>query len=209
MRIRAGNGYSIVYVDHEGHQEAIGAMAAAPDAVDRMESAAEIDRVDVDAGKVFGRYERWLARQPLDGRTRDAYSAQGRGFVDWLAGSEHGGAALVEAHGRDWAVRDYKRHIKTTKRWSPASINQALAAVDNFYRSAGIDRPEVPREDLAAVAPRALAEGEQRAFLRAVEACRQRGTGRSPRSCSTPGCASPRWPVSTPRTCRSASGGVG
>jgi hypothetical protein len=36
---------------------------------------------------------------------------------------------------RDWAVRDYKRHVKTAKRWAPASVNQALAAIDNFYRS--------------------------------------------------------------------------
>ena len=51
------------------------------------------NQVHPDAGKVLGRYERWLARQPLASRTRDAYSAQVRGFVNWLAGSEHGGAA--------------------------------------------------------------------------------------------------------------------
>jgi len=68
-------------------------------------------------------------------------------------------------------VRDYKRHVKASKRWSPASVNQALAAIDNFYRSLGVGRPEVPREDLPAVAPRALDEDEQRAFLRAVDAC--------------------------------------
>lgn len=129
-------------------------------------------RVEVDATKVLGRYEAWLARQPLAGRTRDAYCAQVHGFVDWLAASEHGGAALVEAHVRDWAVRDYKRHVKASKRWAAASVNQALAAIDNFYRSLGVGRPEVPREDLPAVAPRALDEGEQRAFLRAVDACR-------------------------------------
>jgi integrase/recombinase XerC len=127
------------------------------------------NRVDVDAPKVCGRYERWLARQPLAGRTRDAYAAQGTRFVDWLAGSEHGGAALVEAHVRDWAVRDYKRHVEVAKRWSPASVNQALAGIDNFYRFLGVGRPEVAREDLPAVAPRALDEGKQRAFLRAVE----------------------------------------
>ncbi len=31
------------------------------------------DRVAVDAGKVSARYQRWLARQPLAERTRDAY----------------------------------------------------------------------------------------------------------------------------------------
>ncbi len=104
------------------------------------------DRVAVDAGKVSARYQRWLARQPLAERTRDAYLAQVEGFVAWLAGSEHGGAALAEGQVRDWAVRDYKRFVKTKKRWSPASVNQALAAIDNFYRSLGVGRPAVPRE---------------------------------------------------------------
>ena len=59
---------------------------------------------------------------------------------------------MADPHVRDWAVRDYKRHVKTTNRWSPASVNQALAAIDNFYRSLGLGRPEVPREEL----PRSL-----------------------------------------------------
>jgi len=45
-----------------------------------------------------------------------------------------------------------------------------LAAIDNFYRSLGADRPDVAREDLPQLAPRALEEDEQRRFLRAVEA---------------------------------------
>ena len=57
------------------------------------------DRVDVDTGKVFGRYQLWLTRQPLATRTRHAYTAQVEGFLAWLAGSEDGGAALVEPTG--------------------------------------------------------------------------------------------------------------
>jgi integrase/recombinase XerC len=109
-------------------------------------------------------------RQPLATRSRDAYLAQVRGFVTWLAGSEHGAQALADHHVRDWAVRDYKRFVKTKKRWAPASVNQALAAIDNFYRSLTVGRPEVAREELAQVAPRALEETEQRTFLRIVEA---------------------------------------
>jgi len=125
----------------------------------------------VDAGAVVAAYEAWLGRQPLADRSRDAYLAQVRFFVSWLAGSEHGGQALTEPNVRDWAVRDYKRHVKTSKQWAPTSVNQALAAIDNFYRSLGAGRPEVPREDLAQVAPRALGEDEQRRFLRTVEGC--------------------------------------
>jgi integrase/recombinase XerC len=125
----------------------------------------------LDAGAVLDTYAGWLKRQPLSERSRDAYLAQVRTFLSWLGSSEHGAAALAEGHVRDWAVRDYKRHAKSARRWAPTSVNQALAAIDNFYRSLGGGRPDVPREELAQVAPRALEEADQRAFLRAVEAC--------------------------------------
>jgi site-specific recombinase XerD len=124
----------------------------------------------VDGDAVLAAYGQWLERQPLAGRSREAYLAQVGGFVNWLAGSEHGAAALCDPAVRDWAVRDYKRHVKTAKRWAPASVNQALAAIDNFYRSLAVGRPDVAREELPQVAPRALDEGDQRRFLRAVEA---------------------------------------
>jgi site-specific recombinase XerD len=127
-------------------------------------------RRDIDATAVLADYARWLKRQPLAERSRDAYLAQVTGFVIWLADSAHGAEALSEPDVRDWAVRDYKRYIKTTKRWAPASVNQALAAIDNLYRSLSVARPAVNREDLPQVAPRALGEDEQRAFLRAVQA---------------------------------------
>ena len=133
-----------------------------------MPNAGSHEDVSVDA--VLAAYESWLKSQPLAARSREAYLAQVREFVTWLAGSEHGGQALVDPHVRDWAVGDYKRYAKTTKRWAPASVNQALAAIDNFYRSRGAGRPEVAREEIAQTAPRALSEGEQRAFLRFVEA---------------------------------------
>jgi site-specific recombinase XerD len=125
----------------------------------------------LDAEAVLDEYAGWLKHQPLSQRSRDAYLAQVRTFLSWLASSEHGAAALAEGHGRDWAVRDYKRHVKTARRWAPTSVNQALAAIDNFYRSLGGGRPDVAREELAQVAPRALEDADQRAFLRAVEAC--------------------------------------
>jgi 4-hydroxy-3-methylbut-2-enyl diphosphate reductase len=43
VKVRAGKGYSIVYIGHEGHEEAVGTMAVAPDAIHRVESVAEVD----------------------------------------------------------------------------------------------------------------------------------------------------------------------
>ena len=120
----------------------------------KMAARERSGRMDGDA--VLATYARWLKRQPLAERSRDAYLAQVRGFIGWLAGSEHGPQALIDTHVRDWAVRDYKRHVKTARRWAPASVNQALAAIDNFYRSLAAGPPEVLREELAQVAPRAL-----------------------------------------------------
>ena len=46
VKVRAGKGFRIVYVGHEGHEEAIGTMAVAPDAIDRVESVAEVDLLE-------------------------------------------------------------------------------------------------------------------------------------------------------------------
>ncbi len=42
VKLRASRGYSIVYVGHEGHEEAVGTMAVAPEAIHRVESVAEV-----------------------------------------------------------------------------------------------------------------------------------------------------------------------
>jgi 4-hydroxy-3-methylbut-2-enyl diphosphate reductase len=42
VKVRAGKGYQIVYVGHEGHEEAVGTMAVAPEAIHRVESVDEV-----------------------------------------------------------------------------------------------------------------------------------------------------------------------
>jgi 4-hydroxy-3-methylbut-2-enyl diphosphate reductase len=49
VKVRAGKGYRIVYVGHEGHEEAVGTMAVAPDAIARVESVDEVAALpDID-----------------------------------------------------------------------------------------------------------------------------------------------------------------
>ena len=43
VKVRAGKGYSIVYIGHDGHEEAVGTMAVAPEAVHRVESVEEVE----------------------------------------------------------------------------------------------------------------------------------------------------------------------
>ncbi len=52
VKVRAGKGYTIVYVGHEGHQEAIGTAAVAPDAVHRIEHLSELEALPEPDGPV-------------------------------------------------------------------------------------------------------------------------------------------------------------
>jgi len=42
VKRRAGQGYRIVYIGHEGHEEAVGTMAVAPEAIDLVESVEQV-----------------------------------------------------------------------------------------------------------------------------------------------------------------------
>jgi len=50
VKVRAGKGYQIVYVGHEGHEEAVGTMAVAPEAIHRVESVDEVEALPAIAG---------------------------------------------------------------------------------------------------------------------------------------------------------------
>jgi len=117
-------------------------------------------------------YTHWLDRQPLAANTRRTYAVQVAQFCTYLATSPRDtGDPLREQHAATYAVRDYRTWLKTVRKARPSSVNLTLAALDHFYRFLGLDRPDVPREDLPQTAPRGLEEKEQVAFLRAVERC--------------------------------------
>jgi 4-hydroxy-3-methylbut-2-enyl diphosphate reductase len=42
VKVRAGKGYAVLYVGHEGHDEAVGTMAVAPDSTSLVESEADV-----------------------------------------------------------------------------------------------------------------------------------------------------------------------
>lgn len=45
LKVRASKGYTVLYVGHEGHEEAVGTMAVAPEAVRLVQSRDDIDAV--------------------------------------------------------------------------------------------------------------------------------------------------------------------
>ena len=111
-----------------------------------------------------------LERSPLAEHTRRAYARHARAFVEWLLERDGEAAELAFADGfaRDFAVRDFRSALKD-RRLAPTSVNAALTAVDDLYRFVGLGAPQVRRERLAAVAPRALSEEQLRALFRAAE----------------------------------------
>jgi 4-hydroxy-3-methylbut-2-enyl diphosphate reductase len=43
LKVRAGKGYTVLYVGHEGHEEAVGTMAVAPESVRLVRNEADVD----------------------------------------------------------------------------------------------------------------------------------------------------------------------
>ena len=52
VKLRASKGYTVIYVGHEGHEEAIGTMAVAPEAIHLVESVAQLEALPEPAGPV-------------------------------------------------------------------------------------------------------------------------------------------------------------
>jgi site-specific recombinase XerD len=129
----------------------------------------------VEFAAELAHYQRALARAPLSGATRAKYVARVHGFLVWLAGSalHADGEAdpLQDRAARDGTVRDWRVWAKTVGRQAPATINNTLAAVDDFYVRRGLGAAAARREVLPRRAPKALGGREVVRYLRAVEHC--------------------------------------
>lgn len=68
-------------------------------------------------------------------------------------------------------MRDYRGYLQTVAKRSPATVNNALAAVDDFYVRRGLGPASAKRAEVPATAPRALGPKAQIRYLRAVQAC--------------------------------------
>jgi len=111
-----------------------------------------------------------LARAPLSAQTRRTYASKVRGYLAWLAEAAVEGDPLIEAVARDWAVRDYRTHLAAVLKRSNSTINNALAAVDDFYTRRGLGPAKAARLELPAQAPRALTGKAVLRWLRAASA---------------------------------------
>src|SRR5215218_2975029 len=83
-------------------------------------------------------YTSALASAPLAEQTRRTYASKVRQYLAWLAGAALDGDPLGSPEGRDWAVRDYRTHLQAVLKRRPATVNNALAAVDDLYIRRGL-----------------------------------------------------------------------
>ena len=124
----------------------------------------------------YTQYTAWLDRQPLATRSKQAYLWQVRRFLAWLPthrdheellpdhtqpGATH---RLSQANQVTAAVLDYKKHMLKANA-APATVNQALAALNNFYMSRGlaVSVDPIPQPKRA---PKALTEADLRSLRR-------------------------------------------
>jgi len=119
---------------------------------------------------VLDAYANALAAAPLADLTRRTYKSKVRQYLAWLAAASVDGDPLASPQGRDWAVRDYRTYLQAVRKASPATVNNALAAVDDFYLRRGLGAAHAARVDLPPTAPRALDARAQIRYLRAVAA---------------------------------------
>lgn len=78
-------------------------------------------------------YADGLRVAPLSDQTRRTYASKVRQYLAWLDATPMNMDPLESTDGRDWAVRDYRTHLQTVLKRRPATVNNALAAVDDFY----------------------------------------------------------------------------
>jgi len=83
VKVRAGKGFSILYVGHEGHDEAMGTMAVAPESIHLVESEAAVDALPDLGGPVALLAQTTLSHQDWAG----VLDAARRRFPDlWMPG---------------------------------------------------------------------------------------------------------------------------
>lgn len=115
--------------------------------------------------------DRHLARCKLAVNTVTAYHRQCRAYLGWL--DQHGADhpdAFADLVGAEAAVTAWRRHLLRERKASPASINQALAAVSLLYEHGprlriSITRARVPRPGQ----PDALTVAQQNKLERAAD----------------------------------------
>jgi integrase/recombinase XerC len=93
-------------------------------------------------------YQAALSVAPLSAQTVRTYVSKVRGYLAWLAVADLDGDPLSDARARDWAVRDYRSYLVAVAKRAPATVNNTLAAIDDFYTRRGLGPAAADRLEL-------------------------------------------------------------
>lgn len=119
------------------------------------------------------KYDGWLKKQPISTHTRRAYRSRLNQYLVFLATSGTDfGDVFSKSTDRDFAVREYKTHMKRSLKLKPATVNTTLAAIDHFYSFLGLGHVAIKRDELPQIAPQGLTDKEQKQFLRIIQSCK-------------------------------------
>ncbi|SEL86790.1 hypothetical protein [Nonomuraea pusilla] len=78
-----------------------------------------------------------LAAAPLAESSKATYLSRVRRFLAWTAEAAGGADRLADTGAAVCAARDYRRHLQDV-RYAPATIDNVLAAVDDFCARRGL-----------------------------------------------------------------------
>lgn len=112
-----------------------------------------------------------IRRTGLADRSQDRYARGAAAFLEWVAAhAPEYDDALCDPHVRDYAVRDYRRELKTVRKLADSTVELAMSAIFNFYEHLGMGKPNVRRDNPKQPGgPKALSENDLRNVLRACE----------------------------------------
>lgn len=109
---------------------------------------------------VLDDYAAALTIAPLSDQTRRTYASKVRQYLAWLSVADIDGDPLDTSAARDRAVRDYRTHLQTVLTRKPATVNNALGAVDDLYTRRGLGPASAARAGSHGPHPRRLASGQ-------------------------------------------------
>ena len=173
VKVRAGKGYQIVYVGHEGHEEAVGTMAVAPEAIHRVESTDDVAALPVFEQPVAILAQTTLSHRDWEGvleATRERYPdlwTPGRSDLCFATTNRQGALAQIAPRcdavvvigsansSNTVALEKLAREDGTAR---VLRINAASELPDDLYGTVGVtagaSAPEsLVEEVLAALAP--------------------------------------------------------
>lgn len=170
VRVRAGKGYRIVYVGHEGHEEAVGTMAVAPESISLVSEPADVAELELSDAPVAV-----LAQTTLSHRDwSDVLEATQQRFSDvWMPGrsdlcfaTTNRQSALAEIAGKCDAVivigsANSSNTMALAKLAAESGcthvhrVNAAAELPDDLYGTVGVTAgASAPEELVAAVIAR-------------------------------------------------------